>query len=197
MADREPIETIDGLVDDKKRPFWKKVYNLVFAESIEDVRRSVLKEIVGPYIKDFFYDFFTGAIERSIYGSSRTNYQIRGGSRVPTRGGYTPYETYHKKAPTSVVQQNEDLYDPIIVRSKPEAEKLVMILQKRIETYGECTITELNESLKRIGKFTDEWYGWKTIEGYSIIKLSLDEYQVVLPEPVQLSKKGRPYNYEV
>lgn len=198
MADRKPIETINGVVDEKKRPLWKKIYNLIFAESIEDVRKSVLKEIVGPYIKDFFYDFFTGSIERSIYGSSKSgNYQLRGGARVPVRGGYTPYDTYHKSTAVSQVQQNEDLYDPIIVESKADGMKLIHILEQRIATYGDCPISELNECLKRIGKFTDEYYGWKSLEGYSITRISLDEYQVILPPPIQITKKGRPFNYEV
>ena len=171
MANKRPIETIDGLVNEHDKPLWRRIYDLIFAENLEDVKKSVLKDIVGPYIKDFFYDVFTGSIERSIYGSSRSNYSVRNSaSRAPLRPGASraSYESYYKNRST---QTSDDLY----------------------EQYGNTTINELNDCLKRIGKFTDEYYGWNDLSSASIRKISLNEYEVILPEPIQLNKKEKTY----
>ena len=193
MADKRPIETIDGLVNEKDKPLWRRIYDLIFAENLEDVKRSVLKDIVGPYIKDFFYDVFTGSIERSIYGSSRSNYSVRNSaSRAPLRPGASraSYESYYKNRST---QTNDELYEPVVMESRAKAEKLIDILRARIGQYGNTTINELNDCLKRIGKFTDEYYGWNDLSSASIRKISLNEYEVILPEPIQLNKKEKTY----
>lgn len=197
MADKRPIETVEGLVLEEKKPFWKRVYDMIFAESIEDVRKDVAKHVIGPYIKDFFCDLFTEAVQRSIYGSGKSNYSLRGSARnlVRNRVGEASYEQYYKRSQPK--SESDELYEPVVMDSRAKAERVIMILQARIAEYGEATINELNDCLKRIGKFTDEYYGWKDLSGANVRKLGLDEYQVILPEPIQLTKKGRPYTYEV
>lgn len=194
MADKRPIETVDGLVEDSKKPLWRKIRDMIFAESIEDVRKDVIKNIIGPYIKDFFYDLFTGSVERSIYGSSR-GYSVRNGSsRGPVRAK-TSYEPYYKQ---TTAKNDDELFDPVIMDSRVKAERVRDILQARIAEYGEpVSINDLNDCLKRPGKFTDEYYGWDDLSGVVIKKLSLNEYQVIFPEPRQIAKKGRAYSYEI
>ena len=195
MAEKPPIETVDGVINEKDRPWWRKIYDFLFAESIEDVKKDVLKDIIGPYIKDFFFDVLTGSVERSIYGSNRTSYSLRNGpSRAPLRPGQSraSWEGYYKGSKSSV-SSSDDLYDPIIMETKAQAQRLLEILRSRIDKYGNTTINELNDCLKRIGHFTDEYYGWTNLDDAFIKRLSMNEYQVILPEPKQLSKKEKTY----
>lgn len=201
--DRKPMKRVTGLVDEKNRSTWIKIKNLFFAESIEEVKRNVLTDVVVPYIKNFVADTLINAVQRSIFGSGapRTGYP-------PYRGtGYSglarpaasraSYEPYYKKAPVSDL--DTALYDPIIMRSWAKCQELVDVLQERIAECGNVTVNELNECLvdekgdSRIGKMSDPFYGWTSLDGYSIIQRSASEWEVKLPKPVELDKKGRTY----
>lgn len=203
--DKKPMPTVSGSVTDKDKPLWQRIYGFIFADSIENVRRSVLTDIVGPYVKDFFYDLFTGSIEKSIYGSgssSRRANTYRGSNRAPVRGGYTnSYEAYYHKQPSSDIAE---LYAPVIMRSRPKCQEVYDILLDRIRECDEVTINDLNSCLidedgnSRIGKVTDPYWGWKSLPPRpNIRQITLNQWQLILPEPVELGRRGDKRYYEV
>ena len=201
MSDvKKPMKKVSGLVSDTDRPWWLKIRNLFFAESFTEVKRNLVKDVVVPYVKNFIADSLITAIQRSIFGDSAprtgSTYRSWGGSSLARPGvSKASYETYYKKAQISDVK--DDLYDPIIMRSWAKGQELIEVLQDRINEYDHVTVNELNASLvnedgdSRIGKVSDPYFGWKSLEGYSIVQISPSEWEVKLPKPIELSKKGR------
>lgn len=197
------IEHVTSLVDKKDVPFWRRAYDAIFAESIEDVKKSVVKDIVIPRIRDFFFDLVTGSVERSIYGSTSSYSRSYGGNRsAPVRPYKASYEPYYNRS-TSVSEVNDELYEPIILDTRAKAEKVYYIMVDQIVKHRRATINDLNscvvdkEGNSRIGKSTDPNWGWTYLPERPVIRpLARDMYQLIMPEPIELIAKEKKY-YDV
>ena len=206
MTDKKPMKKVTGIVNEKDKPFWIRLRDLFFAESIEEVKKNIVTDVIVPYVKNFVADSLITTIQRSIFGSDAPRpggYTYRGGYGGLARPNVskTSYEPYYRKTPVSDL--NTRLYDPIVMRSWAKAQELIDVLQERIVECGSVSINELNETLvddkgdSRIGKITDPYFGWRSIKDFRIIQRSANEWEVVLPEPVELDKKGRTYTHEL
>lgn len=185
----DPIKKASGVVKGHNVGFLNKALNLVFAESFDDVAKSVLNEIVGPHVKDFVADIFIGAIERAVYGNDAPK---KGDSKLASSvrsivTGKTSYEDYYnsQKKETRVIEKKDSLFDEVVMKDRASAMELLDILNDRIKRYGRVTVNDLNDTLERKGKFNDSYFGWTNLENVRISRV-YDGYLVTFPQPMEL-----------
>ena len=203
MADKKStIETVTSLVTNKDISIWRKIYNALFVESFDDVKESVIRYIFIPRIRDAFFESVSGFFEQSMYGLNNGYSSRYGSPRSQGRtGSKASWEPYYKRSQVSEV--NDQLYEPVLLDTRAKAEKVHYILLDQIARNGKATVNDLNSCVidkdgnSRIGKITDPDWGWKSLPEKPYVKpMGPGLYQLILPEPVEISSKEKKY-YEV
>lgn len=202
--DRKPMKRVGGVYSEKDQPWWVRAKRIIFAESPEDVKKSIIKDVIEPYIRNFIFDFFVGTIERSIFGSDTSrigngyySYSSRYNTASRSAPVRQPVQASYNNYAGNVSNIRSTLYDPVIMVSRAKCIEELNILRERIGECGSVTVNELNESLvdennnSRIGKFTDAYYGWKSLEGAYAREIGGGAWELVLPEPIQLEQIER------
>jgi hypothetical protein len=191
-----PMPKAAGVVNTHNKSLWRKTVDILFAESFEDVKKSVVNDIIKPYLKDFLADMFIGGIERAIYGnnsgrSSHRSFTPPISSAVRQNPVRTSYQQYYASGTVvnppqaQAVTTSSSLYDDVVMKDRVSAERLIDILNGRIGQYGRVTVNDLNDTLERTGKFNDAYFGWNSPIPLNL-KRVYDGYLVIFPEPIEL-----------
>lgn len=190
-----PMPKASGVVNTHNKSLWRKTVDILFAESFDDVKKSVVNDIIRPYLKDFVVDMLVGGIERAVYGtnSPRSTHHtavppISAAVRQnPVRTSYQQYYASGTVVNQPQVQQapTSAMFEDVVMKDRVSADRLLDILNARIAQYQRVTINDLNDTLERTGKFNDAYFGWTDLSGVTL-KRVYDGYLVVFPEPVEL-----------
>lgn len=186
--------TVDGLVTEHKKTLTREIVGLLFEEDLGTIAKSVSKNIVQPYIKDFIVDTLIYAVEKAVYGS-----QYKGSGRAGRvgrtvsandRASYSGYYDSPRKSDSTATSGKDlpegELFAPVIMKSREKAEELIAILKEDfLWEYSCVTINDLNDTLGRVGTFNTTYYGWRSLDGVTVRRV-YDGYLVVFPKPIKL-----------
>lgn len=197
-----PVKKVEKIVEGEailRKPSLGRRFKETFigGDDARSVWSYVLNEVMIPAAKDMIVDSGMEALNRAFYGDSR-------GGRRGT--GSNPFNKPPWQQPFGNVQYNQAASAPpketarklsrhgraqhdfreILLHSRAAAEDVLDALEGLIGQYEQCTVADLYNLVGATPDFTDEKYGWYSIQGARAVRDRGGMYTVDLPKPVVL-----------
>ena len=187
QREHHALKKIDGYAGELKKTALRKLADTFLAEDLPTVKKDLISEVIIPTIKDFIADVFIGAIERTLYGGSKSKRRGRS-SRTP-QPSYASYYTASGRRVNSdpdVPFDEEVSFNDIVMRDRAAAQDVLDTLKEAIRDYKSVSVAELFEALGEENlNYTNNYIGWTDLSEASIRRVSTG-YWVCLPKPEQL-----------
>jgi hypothetical protein len=152
-------------------------------------------EVLVPALKDMIVDGGREVIELIVLGDRRP----RGSSGYrrahpgPTRydgysrpvGQYASTAPWKRDEPRNVSDRGRAMFDfgEIVIESRGEAEQVIDTLIEIVEQYGQATVSDLYGLVGITSAYTEQKYGWTTLQGANVQHVRGGGYLLVLPKP--------------
>lgn len=190
-------KVVDGEVVRRKKPFGKRLKEMLVGGDGPTVWEYVMVDIFIPGIRDMFADIVTGGIERALYGESRSAHR-RGGARFANPPGRVNYNGFASapvgRAPVqdprpSLSRRARAAHDfeEILFPSRPDAEMVLDGLYAMLDQYQAVTLMHFYDLAGISSNYTDERYGWTDLLG-TRIEHTRHGYLINLPPPILLER---------
>ena len=189
---KHELTKVEGYLKNTYSSPIRKFASVFFEEDLPTVKRSLIKHVIIPGIKDLFYDIFVSGVERTLYGDSTRSVSTRiknaGGSLVRNYSAVS--DTRRRVADAQEDVSSKFSYKDIIMRDRASAQALLDIMQEAIKTYNNVSIAELydaigDEEAKESMEYTDNYWGWTNLDSARIQRVAKG-YWLILPKPVSL-----------
>lgn len=178
----------------RKKPLSKRLSNALFSESIDNVGRYILVDVILPSIKETIGEVIKGSIDMLLNGDASSRHSSSRYSSSPRRSSsaYVPYDRYSRSAgrDRETRRSREQLTDfrDIIFEERGDADEVLFNLYEMVDEYGEASVANLYELSGHTPRYTDNGWGWYEIEGSRIVKVR-DGFILDLPSPEPLKKR--------
>ena len=169
----------------------KEALKTFFVNDLPDIANHLVIDVAIPAAKNAITDMVTQGIQQLLYGAVDVN---RGRPGIYTSYGSSSRVTYNRGAPNGVrysepyraQRQNTLRVDNLIFDTKPDAVEVIEYLAEQIEKYGQVSVASLYASVGIQPKYTDERWGWTTLDAFEL-RSSRDGWIIVSepPEPIK------------
>ena len=187
-------KVITGEVVRRKKPVTRRFAESFVNGDAKAVGGYILWDVMLPALKDTVADVATQAVERLLFGESRSTLRRTAGrgqvnySRYSqaTRLGYRenrPEQTRPPAGRRPARQQND--FEEIILQTRGEAEMVRDRLFDLVDRYAAATVSDLYDLLGITPDYTDGKWGWYNLSGLDIVRIS-SGYLLDLPQPESL-----------
>lgn len=179
----------------RKKPLGKQFKETFFGGDGRSVLQYVVVSVAIPAIKDLLAEMGQAAIEKLIFGESRTGRRRSG----PPAGqyGHVAYNRMHTRDPAddrppmprsiSRTARARHDFDEIILSTRSEAEEVIDRLFDLVSRYDTASISDLYELVGLESSHTDHKWGWTDMRGARVERVRSGGYLLDLPEPEALS----------
>lgn len=185
--EREPVEKIvTGKVVTRKLPWYKRLASNMVAEDASSVGDFLMTDVVYPALKNLIRDVGVGALDRTLYGTSRA--RSNRSTILGTVGGIKgKYHDIPQERPRTLSQQQRAMHDfgEIVLGTPGEGEDVIVQMMKRIQLYGTATVADLYNFLGVSGSFQDLSWGWTSLDGADVRQVR-GGFVLELPAPQSL-----------
>lgn len=193
-----PEQVTTGRVIVKKPSLGKRFKGAFVGEDGRSVATHVFWDVIVPMTRDLIADAGREALDRAIYGESRrggsssrqTNYNSVG-STLASRVNYgrpalmtDPRDRSNAPRPSPQTRGRINIED-IVLEHRVEAERVIDSMAALIGRFHQATIADLYDLVGVTGEFTDENFGWLSMEGARPHRVA-DGYRLDLPRVTQL-----------
>lgn len=173
--EKQVVKVISGEAVRRKKPLGTRFKELfITGDDSRNVFEYMMTEHVRPGIKDLIFDAATGGLERKFYPEG-SSYRRRG-AQSPVSNGLGLLTNY---AGVSRGPAGQDRPEPrmsrrgrathnfgeVLIPTKPEAELVLETMYEIIGRHEECTVADLLQMVGETPQFTDEKWGWTSLEG--------------------------------
>lgn len=178
----------------RKRPLGKKFKDVFFGGDARTAGEYVMLSVIIPAIKDTLVEAGQAAIEKMIYGESRS------GRRRPSGG--TGYVSYNRmggpvrdpaddrppmgRSISRRARARHD-FDEIVLSTRSEAEEVLDRMFDLLSKYETVSVSEMYELVGLESSHTDHKWGWTSLTGASVERVRTGGFLLDLPEPEALS----------
>jgi hypothetical protein len=175
----------------KKKSLGKQFKETFIGGDAKTAAHYALFGVLIPAAKDAVSDAGTQAIEKFIFGESRT--KKRGGPPVGATG-YVNYNRYSMNQRPSESDQRRAMsrrarsqhdFDEIILPSRTEAENVIDGMFDIVSQYGSASVADFYGLLGLKSAHTDHKWGWTDLRGSNATRVR-NGFFLDLPEPEPL-----------
>lgn len=198
--DKKVEKVVTGEVSRKRKPLGQRFLETFFGGDAKSVGKYVVLEVIIPAAKDLVVDAGFEALQRMVHGDSRPS-----GRRSGYRPGSTPNTTYTNYSRTSPFSSQSNMmrreeprtmsqrargthnFDEILLPSRIEAEEVLGNMISLLERYEQVSVSDLYNLTGITPSYTDEKWGWTTLQGARVIRDRSGKYLLDLPSTEQLA----------
>ena len=168
---------VNSKITIKQKNIFQRMFDNIFTSKTGSIKHYIIDELLIPNVKRGIQEI----INIMLYGS-----ESRGSSVNYGGPSYRRYNDYSRRETGPVYQRpNNYVLDTIILENRKEAEDVLDTLYDCLQTYNVVRVSDLNDLLGATGRYTDNNYGWSSLEGSTIIS-RYDGYEIKLPRPIVL-----------
>lgn len=152
----------------KKKTGINKLASLFLADDVNDIKSSILLDVVVPGIKDAILDIVHMLLNGTTSGRFRSGRGRSGISRIQYDSIYdSNISDRRRQLPQTIYD-----YDDIEFDNRREAEDVLMSMHELIATYGIATVSDFYDlcGITVPGYYTAEKYGWSDIRNATVIR---------------------------
>lgn len=190
----EPIEkkrvekVVTGTVKTKKNEM-RKLADVFISEDVKNVKEYVFMDVLIPAVKKAIVDIVTDGVNMIFYGGSAPR------SNSGSRANKVSYNRYYDNRDDGRRQNDAHRtlsgysYDDITLETRAEAEEVLSRMSELIDTYGEVSVADLYDLVGVTGEYTDNRYGWTSINRAQVERTRDGRYLIALPKALPLDRR--------
>ena len=178
--ERKTNYVYSGEVVQMPKSFMQRFAELFFAgaEDPRTIRTYIIEEVIVPNIKETFMDIVSNVLDMVLrtdrHRGDSYNKMYKGPSASSPSINSDNRQAVQKKSVNNLVFEN-----------RWAAEEVLNEMGKVLNTYPVISVADLYELLGQASDYTDNKYGWKTLNG-AYIQRGRGGYKLCLPNPVRL-----------
>lgn len=181
-----------GKVSVKKKSGAKKLADIFIAGDIEQVKRSIVNDLLVPGAKNLVANVFNTAINMLLFNNQRPgNYTWYGPNQYQQPRPYqtTSYSAYYSQnqyqqpAPQTGYSQEQE----VVFTSRVDAENVLDQMNGAIATYGQVSVADFYDLMGITANYTDNSYGWFSLMGTQIRAVN-GGFIIAFPKAVALRR---------
>jgi len=199
--DRPKVEkAIEGTATVKRKSVGSRFKTIFSGVSLKDVVDDVVDQAIIPGIKGLLYDAGERALERWL-GNGTSNAAARAAKSVFSNAAHVAYNRFSTPSATVVNRsaftrppmpmsrraQAVFDFDEIEFQTRKDATVILDLMYDHLQNYGTVSVAEFYGWCDVKGNFTDQNYGWKSLEGAGPTRTRNGTYVLNLPTPVPLT----------
>lgn len=179
----------------KKKSYGQRFKDLIFVAGPEEVKESLIEDVIKPSIRDFIADMLYTAVDVAVYGRSGGGRKRRKGGRVTVRNDreLTDYNGVfgNRKKPkkTNGYDFRDVMFDDRRDADLAFDDLYDMLCEKNVvdvATYYDIA-REHNGRVLVEEDHTDRDWGWRSLDGTGYHH-DADGYALILPKPEWLKR---------
>jgi hypothetical protein len=203
QEDKPKVEkVVTGKVVQRKKSLGRRITEFVIGDGSRNAVRYVLEDVLYPAAKDTLVDAITQGVERRVFGEAIGHGRTRSAGRGGSSGGgsfvsYNRYSGDPRGQGSSTIRRDEPQrgasmsahgrrnhdFDEIELTSRAEANEVLERMYDLMDKYQVVSVSELYVMLGVVPDFTDEKWGWETLQGSGIRRTRNGGYVLALPRP--------------
>lgn len=201
--DRPKVEkAIEGTAQVKRKPVGSRFRAIFTGVSLKDVVDDVVDKAIIPGIKGMLMDAGERALDRWLGDGSRSGVMPRGAARtMVTNVAHVAYNRFSApnttvanrpeatRPPMQMSRRGQAVFDfeEIEFATRKDASIILDLMYDRLQNYGSVSVAEFYGWADVRGNFTDQNWGWKTLEGAGPTRARNGMFVLNLPDPVPLT----------
>ncbi len=181
-AKKKIEKVVNGSVKCQKKSGFQKLISIFIPEDVADVKNYIIMDVLVPAAKKAISD----TIDMFLYGETGYTRKKSSSSRV-SYGRYYEDKARENKIKSSYETKSGYEFENIILQSRGEAEAVLEQLDELISQYGIISVSDLYETVGITGNYTDNKYGWTSIERAQVVRLRTGEYLLKMPRALPIN----------
>lgn len=155
-------------------------------EDAKTIASSIRDDVIVPTVKDLIANGFKMAIDMLLFGESNGGYSYHG----PRRNGTNYNQMYvNRQVSSGNKVKPKSRYDVEVLEfeQRIDAEMVLEALSDQMEKYQCFSIADYYKACKWPYEYTDDNYGWYTMQGISIVHVP-GGWTIDFPRPEALNR---------
>lgn len=192
---QEKVQQVtSGATVRRKRGVARQFKETFVQGDIRTAVSSVALEILVPSVKELVFEMFETGMRALIFGddAKRRPSSVNSGYANLGHVAYNRMATPAVGAPSAErvlsrrARARHD-FGEIIIHSRDDANEVIDTMFDIVSRYGQVSIAALYEMVGVQSAMTDMKWGWTNLQGSKAVRNRQNEYQLQLPEPVELA----------
>lgn len=198
---KQTPKTAATVVSAKKPSIAQRFAKAFIAEDVDSVGSYIVSEVIIPAVKDTIADVATTFIEQLLFGSS-SGYSTKKSKSSQSVVSYQKFYDDNQRVHARKRNRAKEFYSPATsngispggqliiedIRSRKEAEDILDKMSAVLDEYDMVSVADVYEMAGVDNSdFTNNNYGWNTIESAQIHRAGHDSYSIILPSPIHLA----------
>lgn len=177
----------DGHV--KEKTFVEKIFSNIVHDSVSDIRRYIVDDVIIPAIVDGMYNVAIATVE-TIFGRSASSSLRRASTKSKISYG-NMYESSYRDTSRSARSLGSGFdFSKITFSTRPKAEDVLRSMDDILEAGMPVSVADFCK-LSNV----DDWvypyenYGWTDLSTTRVVRTLAGDYILTLPKPRPLPKR--------
>lgn len=179
----------------KKKTLKEKFSQMFLEENLDNVIHYVVHDVLVPAAEATFKDSLEGGLSMLLHGEKRDprSNRIGGASYITSYGDY--FSQGNRSSMPRPKNPGRDFstrkrtmgnFDDIVIKTRLEAEDVLIRLTGLVEQYDQATVDDLYSAVGITGDYTDRSYGWVNLTRANVVPCR-GGYLLNLPKPIYLN----------
>ena len=191
-GEREKLDpVVSAPVKPKQRTVWDKIKDEFVSEDGQSIGDYILIEVLIPAVKNTIQSMVNNAVDMFLYGSGGSRY----GQPRPyggMQGSRVSYRQYYDQRPANNTNYARPRttygydYNEVVFESRQDAEAVLYRMEETLANYQCVRVADYLELSGRNSNYTDNNYGWTSLETVQIRRSRDNGYYLDLPRPMAL-----------
>lgn len=183
VPEKRATKVVAEPVKVKKKSELGKFMGTFVSEEADSIGSYIWEGIVVPTIKDTFFEIVSGGLSILLFGKKVGSSKGSTGSKISYSSYYNNRDS--RREPEEPRSRSRFDYEDIIIRTRGEAEGVLIQMEELIDRYDYVTVLDLYDMLDRTAPYTSDRYGWTSIKTARVERVR-DGYMLRLPKALPL-----------
>ena len=179
-------KVVTGNIIERKPGFMSRLREAFPGADARSVSDYVFWDVMVPALKDLTLDMISRGAERTLFGEVRTRRRSSGGTIRVDYNGISKrdrdFTDRDRPRELSSHARRTHNFREIVIEERGDAEDVLQALYDLIDAYGAATVADFYQAVGYTGEFTDNKWGWTSLDGSKIISVR-GGWLIDLPKP--------------
>lgn len=191
-------KAIEGTATVKRKTVGARFKTIFTGVTLKDVVDDVIDKAIIPGIKGLLFDAGERALVRWL--GNDAGYGLNAAKNVVANVAHVAYNKFSNPNGvtnrSTIVQPQQQMsrraqasfnFDEIEFQSRGDASIVLALMYEHLQNYGTVSVAEFYGWADVRGNFTDQNYGWRSLEGAGPTRTRMGTYVLNLPHPVPIT----------
>lgn len=192
IKEQNKREKLDPVVSsgtkNKKKTTWDKIRDEFISEDGKTVGDYLLLDVLIPAIKNTIQAMVNNGVDMILYGNRMSNRNGYSNGYAGNRVSYRQY--YDQRNQSSYYSRPRNTYgydyNEIVFESRADAEAVLYRMIETLNTYQIVRVADYLELSGRDSNYTDNNYGWTSLDSVQIRRARDGGFFLDLPRPMAI-----------